>query len=393
MAPEPHRTFPVAADLKFAPPLWDLASTRAYGGSLKPSSNPGANIADSWVSHDIAPLSPKNERIQCHRKGFCGGVLSPFITRKAITVTFYAIIVDRSFPASSNGSKKPSSPTLEIGPVPWRAEEWFPKDRPSTGSSQPLQLIRRPLQKAPCPLMAVYSLGTSEDPRYICSAGRYGGYARCDVPNCDSVAGQVDATELCTVTCCTVWMNQDHRVWPVVSLSVMNSSTLVYQMYCIRCVMMHLRNVRVPLCPLIAPVAWLITPWSPVFAVELIHLRNETHAQHRAFPHRQTNQHAAFGLAFGLADGVDMCWSPRNIIGNAPQSDMVNSSPSQIHQFVGQLEEVGPVFLQTIVNIVYAYKYMVYVFVCLFIYSFIWLFIYLLIYLFIYFSIYLLAFI
>jgi hypothetical protein len=118
MAPEPHRTFPVAADLKFAPPLWDLASTRAYGGSLKPSSNPGANIADSWVSHDIAPLSPKNERIQCHRKGFCGGVLSPFITRKAITVTFYAIIVDRSFPASSNGSKKPSSPTLEIGPVP-----------------------------------------------------------------------------------------------------------------------------------------------------------------------------------------------------------------------------------------------------------------------------------
>ena len=59
-----------------------------------------------------------NERIQCHRKGFCGGVLSPFITQKAITVTFYAIIVDRSFPASSNGSKKPSSPTLEIGPVP-----------------------------------------------------------------------------------------------------------------------------------------------------------------------------------------------------------------------------------------------------------------------------------
>ena len=223
MAPEPHRTtFPVAADLKFAPPLWDLASTRAYGGSLKPSSNPGANIADSWVPHDIAPLSPKNERIQCHTKGFCGGVLSPFITRKAITVTVYAIIVDRSFPASSNGSKKPSSPTLEIGPVPWRAEEWFPKDRPSTGSSQPLQLIRRPLQKAPCPLMAVYSLGTSEDPRYICSAGRYGGYARCDVPNCDSLAGQVDATELCTVTCCTVWMNQDHRVWPVVSLSVMN---------------------------------------------------------------------------------------------------------------------------------------------------------------------------
>jgi len=145
---------------------------------------------------------------------------------------------------------------------------------------------------------------------------------------------------------------------------------------------MHLRNVRVPLCPLIAPVAWLITPWSPVFAVELIHLRNETHAQHRAFPHRQTNQHAAFGLAFGLADGVDMRWSPRNIIGNAPQSDMVNSSPSQIHQFVGQLEEVGPVFLQTIVNIVYAYKYIWYM--CLFVYWFIHSFDYLFIYWFIY---------
>lgn len=75
--------------------------------------------------------------------------------------------------------------------------------------------------------------------------------------------------------------------------------------------MMHLRNVRVPLCPLIArrPLCRM-THHITVFpvAVELIHLRNETHAQHRALPQRQTNQHAAFGLArYGRADGADMC--------------------------------------------------------------------------------------